>query len=92
MRGAYVANRRMLAFLSICVALAFSVFYELIEWWAALSLGQGTDEFIGTQDDAWDTQSDMFMALIGTSLPMVLLAHRHDREISAQLSLAKRLS
>lgn len=81
LRGAYVTARRMLAFLSISVALAFSAFYELIEWWAALGLGQGADEFLGTQGDPWDTQSDMAMALIGASVSMVLLARFHDRQI-----------
>jgi len=84
LRGAHVTGRRMLAFLSICVALAFSAFYELIEWWAALGLGQGADEFLGTQGDPWDTQSDMAMALIGASLSMLLRARRHDRELAAQ--------
>jgi putative membrane protein len=55
----------MAAFLSVCVALAISALYELIEWWAALALGQGADEFLGTQGDPWDTQSDMFLALVG---------------------------
>jgi len=84
LRGAFVTGRRMLAFVSICVALAFSAFYELIEWWAALALGQGADEFLGTQGDPWDTQSDMFMALIGASLSMTLLARRHDRQLAAE--------
>ena len=83
LRGAYVNGRRMTVFLSISVALAFSAFYELIEWWAALGLGQGADEFLGTQGDPWDTQSDMFMALIGASTSMLLLTRRHDLDIAA---------
>jgi putative membrane protein len=71
----------MVAFLSVCVALAGSACYELIEWWAALSLGQGAEEFLGTQGDPWDTQSDMFMALIGSCAAMVLLASAQDRQI-----------
>ena len=54
----------------VCVALAVSAFYELIEWWAALALGQGADEFLGTQGDPWDTQADMFLALIGAALAL----------------------
>lgn len=71
----------MAAFLSVCVALAFSAVYELIEWWAALALGQGADEFLGTQGDPWDTQSDMFLVLIGASLAMFTLSSFHDRQI-----------
>lgn len=63
-RGGYVSGARMTAFLSACVALAISAFYELIEWWAALALGGGAIEFLGTQGDPWDTQSDMFLVLV----------------------------
>ena len=81
-RGAYVRGRGMLAFLVICVVLAVSATYELIEWAAALALGQGADEFLGTQGDPWDTQSDMFLALIGAVSALVLFSRRHDREIA----------
>jgi putative membrane protein len=81
-RGAYVRGRRMLAFLVVCVVMAVSAIYELIEWAAALSLGQGADEFLGTQGDVWDTQSDMFLALLGAVSALVLLSRRHDREIA----------
>ncbi|STW80246.1 inner membrane protein yjdF [Klebsiella michiganensis] len=60
LRGGYVHGRKMLGFVVCCIALAISAVYELIEWWAALALGQGADEFLGTQGDPWDTQSDMF--------------------------------
>jgi putative membrane protein len=79
LRGAYVRGRKMTAFLCICIAMAISAVYELIEWAAALSLGQGADEFLGTQGDQWDTQSDMFMALIGSSTAMLLLSRWHDK-------------
>lgn len=82
LRGGHVNGRRMAAFLAICIALAVSAMYELIEWWAALALGKGADEFLGTQGDPWDTQSDMFMALIGSSLSMLLLSRWHDRELA----------
>lgn len=77
----HVARGRMANFLAVCVALAVSSVYELIEWWAALALGQGAAEFLGTQGDPWDTQSDMFMALLGASLALVLLARVHDRQM-----------
>lgn len=73
---------RMIAFISICIAMAISAWYELIEWWAALSMGQGADEFLGTQGDQWDTQSDMFMAFIGAMVAMALLSRWHNRQIA----------
>ena len=76
-----VKTKKMAAFLSLCVALAFSAFYELIEWWAALALGQGADEFLGTQGDPWDTQADMFLALIGATAALAVLSGIHDRQI-----------
>jgi putative membrane protein len=82
-RGAFVRGRRMLAFLVVCVVMAVSAAYELVEWAAALSLGQGADEFLGTQGDPWDTQSDMFLALVGAVSALTLLSRRHDREIAA---------
>ncbi|HET7548688.1 MAG TPA: DUF2238 domain-containing protein [Usitatibacter sp.] len=78
LRGRFVAGRRMAAFLSICVAMAVSACYELLEWAAALALGQGADEFLGTQGDPWDTQWDMFMALAGSLVAMVGFARLHD--------------
>jgi putative membrane protein len=82
LRGGYVAGRRMAAFLAGCVALAVSASYELIEWWAALALGQGADDFLGTQGDPWDTQSDMFMALVGATLALLTLDRLHDRQMA----------
>ena len=81
-RSARLGNRRYLAFLCICVSLAVSASYELVEWWAALALGKGADEFLGTQGDPWDTQSDMFMALIGAACSVALLAKPHDRALA----------
>ena len=71
----------MVGFLSLCTALAFSAFYELIEWWAALALGQGAEEFLGTQGDPWDTQADMFLALIGAVVALASLTRFHDRQL-----------
>ena len=70
-----------LFFVVTCIALALSAFYELIEWWAALALGQGADHFLGTQGDEWDTQWDMFLALVGALAAQLLLSRLHDREI-----------
>ena len=82
LRQGYLSSRRMTAFLSACVALAISAFYELIEWWVALALEQGADEFLGTQGDPWDTQSDMFFALIGAIVALTLLSRIQDWQMS----------
>jgi len=82
LRGRYVTERRMLAFLAICVAMAISAIYELIEWWVALIAGQGAVEFLGTQGDPWDTQSDMFFALLGASLGLLAFIRLQDRQIA----------
>jgi putative membrane protein len=82
LRGRFTRGARMTAFLCVCIALAVSAFYELIEWWAALALGQGADEFLGTQGDPWDTQSDMFLALIGATTALATLSRLHDRQLT----------
>ncbi len=81
LRGGYVRGRRMLAFLVVCIVLTISATYEFIEWGAALAMGQGADEFLGTQGDPWDTQSDMFFALLGAVSALLLLSGLHDRQI-----------
>lgn len=65
------------------VCLAFSAFYELIEWWIAVIAGGGAVEFLGTQGDSWDAQWDMFCALIGALLAQWLLSRPHDRQLHA---------
>jgi putative membrane protein len=80
-RGSHVRGPRMLAFVVVCIVLAISATYEFIEWGAALALGQGADEFLGTQGDPWDTQSDMFLALIGGVIALSLFARLQDRQI-----------
>jgi putative membrane protein len=82
-RGRHVRTRGMLTFLVVCIVLAISASYELIEWLAAVGLGQGADEFLGTQGDPFDTQSDMAFALIGGICSLVLLSRVHDRQIEA---------
>ncbi|MDF1836691.1 MAG: DUF2238 domain-containing protein [Planctomycetota bacterium] len=72
-----------LSFLSISVCLAFSAFYEMIEWWAALASGESATAFLGTQGDVWDTQWDMFLALIGACIAVVTLAAFHNRQLEA---------
>jgi putative membrane protein len=71
---------RWLFFFVVCVCLAFSAFYELIEWCAALLGGDSAESFLGTQGDVWDTQWDMFLALVGALAAQCLLGRAHDRE------------
>lgn len=74
---------KWLFFLISCVCLAFSAFYELIEWWAALIGGDSAESFLGTQGDVWDTQWDMFLALLGSVAAQLLLGRAHDRSLQA---------
>jgi putative membrane protein len=73
---------KWLFFIVLSVCLAISACYELIEWWSALIGGSAADAFLGTQGDPFDTQADMFMALIGAVASQVLLARVHDRQIA----------
>ena len=78
-----VLNRRgFLPFLVLCICLAVSAAYELIEWSSAVILGQGADEFLGTQGDPWDTQWDMFMALVGAGCALAFAGGAHDRAMA----------
>ena len=89
-RGGHVGGRRMLAFLCVCVALAISAAYELIEWGVAELIGQDADAFLGTQGYVWDTQSDMLMALIGAIAALALLSRAHDRQLAELVSAPAR--
>ncbi|MDG4867192.1 DUF2238 domain-containing protein [Guyparkeria sp. 1SP6A2] len=80
-RGAFVRGRWMRAFLVICVVLAISASYELVEWGVAVFAADGAIDFLGTQGDPWDTQSDMFLALIGALAALVTLSRWQDRQI-----------
>jgi len=72
-------------FIILSICLAFSAFYELIEWWAALLIGEDADAFLGTQGYVWDTQSDMAWALLGASVCLITLKKSHDRQIKPLL-------
>ena len=80
-RGSYVHGRRMLGFIVVCIVLAISATYEFIEWGVALASGQGATDFLGTQGDPWDTQSDMFFALIGAVTALAFFSGLHNRQI-----------
>ncbi|MEM7610445.1 MAG: DUF2238 domain-containing protein [Pseudomonadota bacterium] len=69
------------AFFVVCFCLAFSAFYELIEWWVALLSSQAAESFLGTQGYVWDTQSDMALALLGAITALLFCARWHDRQL-----------
>jgi putative membrane protein len=81
-RNHVVTNTSWLNFFVICICLAISAFYELIEWCVAIVSKEAAEAFLGTQGYIWDTQSDMAYALLGTILALVTLKHTHDRQIS----------
>ncbi len=81
-RKCVVNSKWWLNLFVVSIALAFSAFYELIEWWVALLSGEGADAFLGTQGYIWDTQSDMAMALIGAICALILLSKYHDKQIT----------
>lgn len=79
---------KFVAFLAVSICLAISALYELIEWAAALILAQGAEDFLGTQGNVWDTQEDMFLALIGAVVALPLLSKWHDRQVAAREAAA----
>ena len=81
LRYSPVTRGRWLGILAVSCCLAFSAFYEILEWWAALAWGESAESFLGTQGDVWDTQWDMMLALIGAIAATVLLAGAHDRSL-----------
>ena len=70
-----------LAFISVCVPLAASALYEIIEWWTSVLSGSAGDSFLGTQGYVWDTQSDMFLCFVGALFAIPLLTKLHDRSM-----------
>jgi putative membrane protein len=82
LRNRYLAPGAMCEFLALCVAMAVSACYELVEWSAALAFGDGATDFLGTQGDPWDTQKDMFLALIGSAAALLLFRGLQDRQMA----------
>ena len=74
-------RKKWLVFLVLSICLGISAFYELIEWWTALASGAAATDFLGTQGDIWDTQSDMFCAFIGAISALLFLSALHNRAI-----------
>lgn len=81
-RNHAVNGKGWLVFVVVSFCLAFSAFYELIEWWTALLSGVGAEAFLGTQGYEWDTQSDMMWAASGAVLALILLSGLHDRQLA----------
>jgi len=82
-RNVVVAKRNWLAVIVVSICLAISAFYELIEWWVALLSTESAESFLGTQGYVWDTQSDMFLALLGATLALFMFSRIHDNQIRA---------
>ena len=83
-RRSPLAGSRWLPFLVVCVCLAASAAYELVEWWTAVLTSDGATAFLGTQGDPWDTQWDMAMALVGAVAALALLSRVHDRQLASR--------
>ena len=83
LRKAVVNGHGWLNFYVVCFCLAFSAFYELIEWQVALLSDEAADAFLGTQGYVWDTQSDMGWALLGAILSLLMLSRYHDRQLAS---------
>jgi putative membrane protein len=75
------SGKAWLNYIVLSIVLAFSAFYELIEWWVALATGEDAEAFLGTQGYMWDTQSDMMYALVGAVTALLLLSRWHDRQL-----------
>ncbi|MGW2822865.1 DUF2238 domain-containing protein [Streptomyces sp. NPDC001443] len=82
-RTSPLRGSRWLAPLTVCACLAFSALFEMFEWAAAVIGGHSADAFLATQGDVWDTQWDMFCALIGATVSVLLLGRVHDRQLAA---------
>lgn len=74
-------KKNWMPFVVTCICLAISAFYELIEWWVAILSADGAEDFLGTQGFEWDTQSDMFLAMIGAISMLVLFSKIQNRQI-----------
>jgi putative membrane protein len=83
LRRSPLVRGKWLFFLVLCVCAFISVMYEFFEWLAALVSAEAAESFLGTQGDNWDTQWDLFLALIGSVASQLLLARLHDRQLGA---------
>lgn len=85
LRTSPLKRGKWLGFIVVCICLAISAMYELVEWRTAVATGGAADAFLGTQGDVWDTQEDMAMALVGSIVSLLSLSWVHDRQLSKML-------
>jgi putative membrane protein len=85
-RKEIIGKTGWLNFIVISICLAFSAFYELIEWWVAELSGESAEAFLGTQGYVWDTQSDMALALLGAILSLIALSRIHDKQLKKKIT------
>jgi len=85
-RNGVVQRKGWLSFVVVSICMAISALYELVEWWVALISGEAADSFLGTQGYIWDTQSDMFLALVGATVALLFLSRWHDTQIRTLLN------
>ena len=83
-RKSPIKHGKWLSFMVICISLALSATYEFFEWWVSEITGTAAEAFLGTQGYVWDTQSDMFMALLGAITALSLLSRAHDKALSSK--------
>jgi len=81
LRKNVVTQSSWLVFIVVSICLAFSAFYELIEWWVAELSGESAEAFLGTQGYIWDTQSDMAFALLGSVIALIIFSRVHDKQL-----------
>jgi len=81
LRASPLKRGAWLFFITVCICLALSAFYELIEWWVSLATGSAGDAFLGTQGDIWDTQKDMALCLVGSIISLLTLSKLHDKSM-----------
>ena len=87
-RKSVVRRGAWLFFIVTCICLAVSACYEFVEWGVAVATGTAAEAFLGTQGDVWDTQWDMFLALVGALCAQALLARWQDRQMARMSSVA----
>jgi len=83
LRRSPLRQGKWLFFIVTCICLAISAVYEFIEWWVAVAIGLDAEAFLGIQGDVWDTQTDMFLALVGALIALLALHRLHDRQLAS---------
>lgn len=81
LRNEVVAGKAWLSFIIVCICLAISAVYEILEWFVATTSEEAAEAFLGMQGYVWDTQADMFVALLGAMVALLLLGRLHDRQL-----------